>query len=63
MISVAILINGNPIITRSAVNQRKQNKNGETLYITDAGVKIWHKREDGALKLAKLMLDTVKEMK
>ncbi len=62
MITVAILINGSTIVARSAVNQRKQNKNGETLYVTDAGVKIYHKREDGALKLAKLMLDTVKEI-
>lgn len=62
MITVAILINGQPIATRSAVNQRKQNKQGETLYITDAGTKIYHKREDGAVKLAKMMLDTIKEI-
>lgn len=61
MITVSILINGQPIFTRSARNQdNEQDENGETKYITDAGDVIWHDRKNGAIVLAKVMLDTIK---
>lgn len=66
MITVTILINGNPIYTRSAVNRRTvaQTK-GLTLceYELDDGTKLQHHREDGAIQLAKDMLDTIKELR
>lgn len=43
MITVAILINGQPIFARSAVNKVTQNKKGETKYRIDTGRFIWHR--------------------
>jgi hypothetical protein len=60
MITVAILINGHPIVAKNAINQGKQNKKGETKYKTDSGEIIWHKPEDGARELAKKLLDTIR---
>ncbi len=60
MITVAILINGQPIVARNAINQSKVNHRGETKYLTDSGEVIWHKRGDGAVKLAKALLDLIK---
>ena len=59
MISVMILINGNPIMGRSAVNRLKETG----FYIGDDGSKIKHNPEDGAVKLAIKMLKTIKETK
>jgi len=61
MITVSILINGQPIFTRSARNTDKV-KNKKTIYILDTGKEILHKRKNGAIKLAKMMLDTIKEI-
>lgn len=61
MISVAIMINGNPIMARSAVNKAEVNKEGKTRYVCDDGSNIWHYPSDGAVKLARKMLDTIKE--
>ena len=61
MITVAILINGQPIFTRTAVNQVEKNSLGETLYLLDDGSKVYHKREAGAVKLAIKMLKQIKE--
>lgn len=61
MITVTILINGNPILTRSAVNRIELNDQGETKYTTDAGDVLYHKRDKGAVELAKKMLDSIKE--
>ena len=59
MISVAIMINGNPIMARSAVNVETM---GDTCkYDVDDGSEIFHKPEDGAVKLAIEMLKTIKE--
>lgn len=63
MITVAILINGQPIVAKNAINQAKENKKGETKYKTDSGEIIWHKRSDGAVKLAKALLDTIRNDK
>lgn len=60
MLTVSILINGNPIMARSAVN-RGTLPNGDTLYAVDDGSEITHRREDGAVALAKKLLDTIRE--
>jgi hypothetical protein len=60
LITVAILINGNPIVARNAINQGKQNALGETAYLTDSGEIVWHKPEDGAALLAHKLLDLIK---
>jgi hypothetical protein len=60
MLTVAILINGNPIVAKNAVNQIETNGRGETKYLTDSGEIIWHKREDGAVSLAHKLLDTIR---
>jgi len=61
MISVAIMINGNPIMARSAVNKIKTLKDGRVKYLVDDGSVIYHKPSDGAVKLSKMLLDTIKE--
>lgn len=65
MITVSILINGNAIYTRSAVNVTDENvrikADTKCTYEVDTGVKIVHRYGDGAVVLAKLMLDTIKE--
>lgn len=60
MISVIILINGNPIMGRSAVNI-EQCSSGYHKYKLDDGKTLLHRREDGAVKLAIEMLKCIKE--
>jgi len=60
MITVAILINGQPLTARSAVNTGKTLENGCTVYKVDDGSEIHHKREDGAVKLCAKLLKTIK---
>lgn len=62
MITVAILINGQPIVAKAATNQGIVNDKGETAYRTDAGQTIWHDRDSGAVALAHKMLDTIDSM-
>lgn len=61
MISVQILINGNVVLSRTARNVVPQVDAEESTYAVDDGSIIKHKREDGAVKLAKKMLDTIRE--
>ena len=60
MITVAILINGNPIIARSA-HRTKSEKDGQDVYKVDTGEEVLHSRGDGAVALAIKLLKTVKE--
>lgn len=62
MITVAIFINGQPIITRSARNTAKKDTRGKTIYLCDDGIIIKHFRDDGAVVLAKKMLDSIKSI-
>lgn len=62
MITVSVAINGQAIMTRSAVNTRKVNDLGEHEYLLDDGSYVFHKREDGAKELAKKMLDKIQEL-
>lgn len=57
MITVAILVNGNPILARTAVNKLKE----KGYYECDDGSHIKHDPKDGAVKLAIKMLKTIKE--
>lgn len=59
MITVNILINGQPIFTRSAV--RVVTRPTYNKYELDTGETIIHRYEDGAVVLAKKMLETIKE--
>jgi hypothetical protein len=61
VITVSILINGQPIFTRSARNNFEKNSNGETKYIADTGEVVWHKRDmrNGAIELSKKLLDLI----
>ena len=64
MITVAIYVNGVPIYTRTAVNigeQYRTKQKSMCKYKLDDGKIIHHKQEDGAVKLAKKMLSTIKE--
>jgi hypothetical protein len=62
VITVAILINGQPIIARSAVNRGPSDREGFTRYEVDDGSTLLHRRDDGAVALAIAMLGTVKKM-
>lgn len=65
MITVSILINGQPIFTRTAVNRSKKgatNKDKNS-YLLDDGGTIVHIPNKGAIKLAIEMLKTIKEVK
>ena len=69
--TVTILINGQPILTRTAVNTGsakkvigrdvEDNKDHPHIYEVDTGVCISHIPSDGAVVLAKKLLDTIKE--
>lgn len=64
MITVSIAINGTVIYARTAVNKgRVDLDSGEDrcYYLLDTGAPLTHTRSDGAVVLAKMMLDTIKE--
>ena len=63
MFTVAILINGNPLMARSAVNQCEQDADGRTKYRIDTGEVILHDPKDGAIALAHKLLDTLHEQR
>ncbi len=64
MITVSISINGSPIYTRTAVNIGNDNKRYNVdRYKVDDGEIIFHDPKEGAIVLAKKMLDTIKEVK
>ena len=61
MITVSILINGEPIFTRTAVNKGEAKSSVHTKYHLDSGNTVMHNPKHGAVKLAKLMLDDINE--
>lgn len=63
MLTVAILINGNPLVAKNAVNKIEKNKRGQVKYLTDSGEVVWHDPKDGAVVLAKKLLDTIRNDK
>lgn len=62
MITVAILINGETIMARSAVNISKADGEPQ-FYKVDDGSVIVHNTNDGAVALAIELLKTIKEVK
>ena len=62
MITVAILINGNPIMARSATNTGRGMPDGKVIYRVDTGEEIAHKRDAGAVELAIKLLKTISEV-
>lgn len=63
MITVAILVNGQPIFARSAVRQLEPDASGKFVYKLDDGSTLLHDYENGAIPLAVSMLKTIKEPK
>jgi len=62
VITVAILINGRPLFARSAVNMTTLDADTQLCrYDLDDGSQIEHRRGDGAVALAKAMLDSIVE--
>ena len=59
MLTVNILINGQPLFARSCRNSGETDEVGYCKYITDAGEVVYHEKSDGAVELAKLLLDTI----
>jgi len=57
MIGVYITINGEPIFARTAVNRLRERG----VYVGDDGSEIEHNPDDGAVKLAIKMLQTIKD--
>jgi hypothetical protein len=62
MITVAILINGQPLCARSATRRGPAEKKGFYEYQMDDGGIILHNPKDGAIKLATMMLRNIKEV-
>lgn len=63
MITVAILINGHPIMARSATRTGKQDRRGRDCYHLDDGTQVMHNRDSGAVPLAISLLKSIKEQK
>ncbi len=60
MITITVLINGQPIATRSA--RRVSEEKDHCKYKMDDGNIIKHKPEKGAIHLAKLMLNKITDI-
>lgn len=64
MITVAIIINGHPLMARSAYRIKEPYMKGDSAeYRVDDGTTILHNPEQGAVELAKKLLETIKEEK
>jgi len=65
MITVSIAINGVTIMARSAVNtgDRLSEDSPNVIYAVDDGGMIAHNPDDGAIALAKKLLDLIVEAK
>lgn len=59
MLTVSILINGEPIYTRTVVNRLAE----VGAYVSDDGTHIQHDPKDGAIALAVKALQTITEVK
>lgn len=57
MITVSILINGEAIYTRTAVNRLEEHG----VYILDTGERVMHNIDEGAVALAIKMLHTIED--
>lgn len=69
MITVSVLINGNPLFTRSAhrrtaihARKNKVTRELEDAYLLDTGDIIYHNQKDGAKSLAIKLIQTIHEI-
>lgn len=60
MLTVVIMINGEPVFTRSAVRVEDLEDN-HGRYEVDEGSELVHDRDEGAVELARKLLDTIDE--
>jgi hypothetical protein len=61
MISIVILINGYPVMARSAFRLTENGEDNENDYQVDTGDVLIHIPSRGAIPLCKALLDTIKE--
>jgi hypothetical protein len=61
MITVTIFINGSPILTRSATREQLALTDEKFHYDVDTGETVLHNPHDGAVELAKKLLNTIHE--
>jgi len=61
MITVAIMINGHPLMSRAAARIEDPDKDGKATYKLDSGRVIKHAPVDGAISLAHKLLDDLDE--
>lgn len=60
MLSVAISVNGNAVIARSAHRRTARHSKGdESAYLLDSGELVYHNRDDGIVSLAIKMLQSI----
>ncbi len=59
--SVSININGNVLMARSCRNTGESDGEGRTRYVVDDGSVVWHRQSDGAVELAKKLLETIQD--
>lgn len=63
MITVSIMINGQPIFTRSAHRRTKRHAKGnQQAYLLDDNSVVYHDIDKGAIPLAIKMLKSIKEV-
>lgn len=59
MLTVGIFINGGLIVGKNAIRQSTR-EDGKVIYMIDSGETIIHDPKDGAVVLAKKLLDTIR---
>ena len=61
MFTVSIDVNTRPVYTRSCRNTGRK-KGGRTIYELDTGEEVLHYPDDGAVELARKLLDTIEDI-
>ena len=59
--SASVQVNGNVVVARSCRRTDRTDEDGRSIYKVDDGSEVAHYREDGAVELAKKLLNTVEE--
>lgn len=60
LITVCILIDGNPVVARNALNLSEITPQGETKFRADSGEIVLHKKSDGIKSMAHKLIDLIK---
>ena len=61
MFTVSIDVNARPVYTRSCRNTGRK-KDGKTIYALDTGEQVLLDPDDGAVELARKLLDTIEDI-